>query len=208
MSAEQVGDGNLPAALVRLTNAIHALTSPQQSYIEGQHRIAPSLYMQLWDATAGSQGTDMGTHARSMPTVWLDALQIRMEIDTALEVWQPQYTGTPPTVGRLKWLANKSWRPQDVRNIDQISAACEEWAKDITALLYPEPKWTLPTPCPACNSAVVYRKDSGGERVRQPALQIGPQGCFCANCKAYWGPDKFMWLSKLLGFEKPAGLLE
>jgi hypothetical protein len=44
--------------------------------------------------------------------------------------------------------------------------------------------------------------------IRQPALQIGPNGCTCSKCRAHWPPEKFLWLANLLGFEKPLGLVE
>jgi predicted RNA-binding Zn-ribbon protein involved in translation (DUF1610 family) len=132
-----------------------------------------------------------------------------MEIDTALEIWQPQYTGTPPAVGRLRGLQARKWRPQDVHGIDQISAACEAWAKDITALLNPVSVKHVAAACPACGTKTIHRRDSGGELVRQPALQIvALQGCTCLHCHTTWAPQYYLHLCRVLGFDMPAGVLE
>ena len=98
----------------------------------------------------------------------------------------------------MRALAARSWRPQDVRAVEDITAIIEAWSVGIDQLLRPARRWSLPAACPACNVAVVYR-NHGGERVRQPALQVGADGCICQNCKTVWALDKFVFLSRLLG---------
>jgi hypothetical protein len=45
--------------------------------------------------------------------------------------------------------------------------------------------------------------------VRQAALQIvAATGCRCLNCDATWTPDRYLLLIKVLGFDKPAGVLD
>jgi hypothetical protein len=62
---------------------------------------------------------------------------------------------------------------------------------------------------PACGATTVYRKDSTGELVRQPALQIvAEHGCTCQACRYTWAPSHYLLLCKVLGFELPAGVLE
>lgn len=200
-------EGSLPQAKLRLSRAVWALIDPQRQMFDGEMRSAPSLYLQLRDSVPGAQGSGHGT-ARSLPPCWLDAIDLLSEIDTALEIWQPQADGVPVTVGRLRVLEAKGWRPQDTRQVEQIAANLEAWALEIVALLDPPAKKTLPNPCPACNTATVYRRDSGGELVRQPALQFGPQGCYCVKCRAVWAPNRFLFLAKVLGYEMPAGVLE
>lgn len=208
MSAEQVGDGNLPAARTRLERAISALIDPQQTFLDGQLRRGASRYMLLWDATPGEQITGRRELSATAVT-WIEALRLRIEIDTRVEITQPAYCGVPPTVGRLKHVLKRTWRPQDVGYVDKMAKAVEEWCVEIDELLNPTPKWTLPAPCPACGKSRVYKRDSAGETVRQPALQIGPNGCYCANpeCDGYWAPEHFVFLSKLLG-TLPENVLE
>ena len=210
MSAPQPAeDGNLPAARRDLDNAIHQLIEPRSTIHNNQIVTAPSLYMQLWDAVSGenNNGGGAGGGTKSRPPFWTDAFDLCNEIDQAVEAWQPAYTGVPPTIGRLKWLQDRKWRPQDVHSINQIIQAVTEWAAGITELMNPTPKWTLPNPCPACGKAVVYRKDGAGEQVRQPALQLGPNGCHCLHCRTLWAPDKFVFLARVLG-NLPDNVLE
>lgn len=200
-------DGNLPAALRQLGQAIHKLTDPTTAWINNQTTQAPSPYQQLQDATPGQQGTGHGP-SRSIPPCWLDAIELLNEIDLAVEIMQPAYTGTPPTIGRLKWLLQRKWRPQDTHQIEQLATNIHTWATEIETLLNPEPQWTLPNPCPACQTAVIYRKDISGDLIRKPALTIGPNGCTCLNCKAQWGPAYFTHLARVLGYQMPTGVLE
>jgi hypothetical protein len=134
-------------------------------------------------------------------------VDLRNEIDVAVEAWQPAFTGVPPSVGRLRCIQTRRWRPQDTRQIEQIANAVRAWADAVDALLNPPRHWTLPSPCPSCNTAIVYRRDSGGEMIRQPALQIDPEGCFCTKCRAHWTPDKFVFLARVLG-SLPENVLE
>jgi hypothetical protein len=146
---------------------------------------------------------------------WLDAFQLRDEIDQALAIWQPAYTGVPPTIGRLKCLQARPWRPQDTHQISQITTAILEWTADIDALLDPEPVVFLmaphssePAACTNCGTRRVYRIDSAGERVRQPALKVTKDGCRCQNCHASWEPGQLRLLAAALGYPLPAGVLE
>lgn len=193
-------DGALPLALNLLEDAMHALCGPRSQIVEGRVIYSPSRYLQLRDALMGEQvNTGGGGGSKSRPPMWTDAFDLLNEIDVAVEVWQPAFTGVPPTVGRLHWLQQRKWRPQDVRQITQITQAVAEWAASIDALLDPPRKWTLPNPCPACNTAIVQRRDGAGENVRQPALHLDPTGCTCLRCKAHWPPEQFVFLSRVLG---------
>lgn len=210
MIAEPVTeDGNLPAALRLLADAIHRLCGPQSRFLEGKLLYSDSRYLQLQDSIHGEQvNAGGGGGSKSQPPCWLDGVQLLDEIDTSVAIWQPAFTGVPPTVGRLRWIEQRSWRPQDCKQIEQITGAVAEWAAEIDALLDPPQRWTLPDPCPSCGAKTAYRRDSGGERVRGPALQIDPQSCRCNACGASWGQDRFQWLGRLLGREKPAGVIE
>lgn len=198
-------DGNLPAALDKLHAAVTKLVDPVKAMNpNGPVLEAPSMYGQLVsEVPASSGGGDFRAIKQSKLPVWADALDLLREIDVAVAAWQPDGDSTP---SRLRVLAAKRWRPQDVKRIEQIAVAVESWAAAISALLDPPRRWTLPSPCPACGVKIVYRQQHG-ERVRQPALQIGPNGCECANCHTVWAPDRFTFLAKLLGC-LPDGVLE
>ncbi|ALA48631.1 hypothetical protein POPTART_85 [Mycobacterium phage PopTart] len=217
-------DGNLPAAKTRLGNAISALIDPKPEYTEGTTRWRDSLYDQLTEEIPGSQG-NASRIPQSSPPLCIDAVELKTEIDATVAAWEPSSywvfgppypvpqrdltrEHTPLTVLRLQLLERRPWRPQDTHGIEQISGRIEAWCESIKTMLNPPPKWSLPNPCPACDTAIVYRKNSAGETVRQPALQIGPSGCVCQNCHHEWGPQLFQHLANVLGYELPAGVLE
>ena len=187
--------------------AVGALIDPGKELVGGELRLGPSLYDQLVAelAATATRGETRGTH-KSMPPVWVEAMDLRVEIDDAVRAWQPDGASTPD---RLRGLAARRWRPQDTRSVEQIAANLESWAAPIKALLSPQHVKHVSSPCPACNATHVYRRDAAGEMVRMPALQIvADTGCTCQGCGAHWAPDRYLWLCKVLGFELPAGVLE
>jgi hypothetical protein len=203
-------DGNLPAALRALDLAVHALCDPQHQYLESRLLTMPSLYLQLMDAVTGEQvNTGGGGGAKSRPPLWLDALKWLQEIDLALEVWQPAYSGVPATVGRCHWLLQRKWRPQDADRIEKMAETIRLWAVKIDELLNPPRVTTITAPCPACGTQFVHRRDDLGENVKMPALQIvADKGCTCQACRYTWEPSHYIHLCRVLGFEMPKGVLE
>ena len=217
MSAVQpVEDGNLPAARRRLEVAVWALVDPQSQIIEGKMRHAPSLYLQLRDAVPGQQAGSRG-QARSVVPFWPDALKLLEEIDTRIEIEQPMFNGVPPTVGRLRHILARKWKPQQTRYIEEFAAVVEGWVKEIDALLNPEPSVFLYAPtgsgaaaCTACGTQYVWKKDSGDNDTpkRQPALKVTKDGCRCQRCRASWEPGQLRMLAAALGYPLPDGVLE
>ncbi len=208
----------LPGAIARLRHAIRDLIEPATQYTNNQLLSAPSLYVQLFDATPSEHISGRRELAATAVT-WIDALRLRWEIDDAVEIAADvppagvarcaRHTDTEPaTIWRLRAIQARTWRPQDVYYIQKMTKAIQEWAAEIRALLDPRPDWRLPDPCPSCDTQVVYvRKD--GELVRQDALKISPDGCHCLACHAEWVfPARLAFLAKLLGRALPAGVLE
>lgn len=212
-------DGNLPQARRHLSNAVSALIDPKpdaRKMDDGTQRIdwIEPLYDQLCEAIPGGQG-NASRVAQSSPPMCIDAAELKHEIDTAVSTWEPRPVIdpektqlTPMTVVRLQSLEKRTWRPQDAKGVEQIATNIESWCESIKTLINPPPRWHLPNPCPACNVAVVYRKNSGDETVRQPALQIGPTGCVCQNCHHEWAPAYFQHLARVMGYDLPVGVLE
>lgn len=214
MSQPNHEDGNLPAARQELSNAISALIDPKPEHHQGTTHWRDSLYDQLTDEIPGGQG-NASRVPQSSPPLCIDATELKHEIDTTVSTWEPRppidaNNPTPPhiTIIRLQTLEKRGWRPQDTHTITQITNNLQTWANGIKNLLNPQPRWHLPNPCPACAVAVVYRKNSAAETVRQPALQIGPAGCKCQNCHHEWAPEYFQHLANVLGYQLPAGVLE
>ncbi|MDO3096770.1 DUF7341 domain-containing protein [Mycobacteroides abscessus] len=212
-------DGDLSGALEKLRDGVSALTDPKLQIVEGRKEWAEPLYASLCDAVESVEGSGvfMGV-AKSQPPIWTDAFDLRNEIDVQVKTWQPDpgvFDGdltrppTPETVRRLRILESlKTWRPQDTKTLDGYSNSIENWCNRINHLLNPEPVKTVSAPCPACQKRWVYRRDSSGENVRQPALQLTAQGCSCQACHYTWGPQYFMHLAAVLECPLPEGVLE
>lgn len=218
MSAQPVHeDGNLSAALTALADAITELCNPRSQLIEGRLVYVPSWYLQLRDASQGQQSSPGGGGgSKSRPPGWIDAFDQLREIDIAVEAWQPAFKGVPPTVGRLRCIQARPWRPQDVDKIEQIVQVLKEWVSSIEALFSDEPVralWAAEgggfAACPHCDQTMAKKCDRGGEWVQYPALQVMRDGSTrCMACKTAWGPDLAMWVCRQLGYLLPAGVLE
>lgn len=230
MNAAHESDGYLPAALNQLHDAIHTLTQPRPQYVDRDNdqpiiTWLDSWYTTLQDAVAGQTGPRSG--GRNTLPLWTDALDLLNEIDTAVQAWHPKepiYDGdltpenppTPITIRRLHAIEKRKWRPQDVNGINQIVTCLEAWVKTIETtldgqrirFLYAAESKHL-AKCPACDTDIVRRKDSSGETVRQPALQIHPDGStHCIACRYTWGPERMQILAAALGYPLPPGVLQ
>ena len=207
-----MADGNILAEKVKLKRAVDSLTERRNHTVcQGQPVSEPSLYVQLRSDLAGTQG-DTKTPARSLPPIWIDACILLEKIDKQTRQWHPEPGDTP---FRLQSLSFKAWRPQDCDHVREITRTVDMWCGDITNMIEPERRLTIHTPnddlaaCPSCGNTWIYRKDSGGDNVRVPALKwTANVGFECAACKAHWAPEQTMFFSKLLGFELPEGVLE
>ena len=196
---------NLPGVRRAFQDAIQALIGRTRTLIARDDGTtepawADPLLDQLRDYVAGAQGTGNGSHARSMPPVVLDAVDLSDQITRTVREWTTQLIGT--TTSRLASIEELAWRPQDVPWLQDRTAELTWWAARIRELLDPPRRWTLPAPCPQCDTTTVYRQDSAGETVRQPALQIGAHGCECQKCRTYWPPESFVVLAAAIGIER------
>lgn len=201
-----MADGNIQAARTRLGRAVQKLCAPRP-LIHYHHTLyAPSLYQCLQSDLAGTQG-DTRTPAKSLPPIWLDASMLLQDIDTQTIKWAPIPGDTPQ---RLQRMASQTFRPQDTDTVNSMAGTVDGWSESVMNLLDPESrKYISGAACPSCGKQTVYRKDSAGETVRQPALKlVVSQGCTCQCCGAFWAPDKFLFLGRLLGHEIPEGVLE
>jgi hypothetical protein len=187
-------DGALPLAKRQLEDAVAAIADPQPAYAGGTCRWADPLYAQLRGALRDRpQRHNPGW--RAVAPCRLDVLALLVEIDAAVRSWCPDGKGT---TDRLHQLIGRGYRPQDVALITGYSDRLQGWAITTTELLQPEAKVYLRQACPVCAARYAYR-DRLGERVRAPALKVSESGCWCLACGAYWGPDQFHWLARLLG---------
>lgn len=211
MTAEKaVEDGNLPAARRNLSNAISRLIDPKPHTHDGQIRWAEPLYVQLVDAIPGTQGTRSAV-PQSSPPLNLNAAELKAEIDTAVAIWEPNPIidrDEHMTIIRLQAFEERRWRPQDVTDIEAIVSKLLGWCEKIVGELDPKPNRTLPNPCPQCKTAIVHRRNSAGEVVRQPALKIDTDKCVCQSCRAEWDKGTYPFLARVLGYDKPEGVID
>ncbi|GFG74739.1 DUF7341 domain-containing protein [Mycobacterium botniense] len=200
----------------QLDYAISALIDPKPQHTGTRIVWLDSLYDQLREAVPGTKRDRTGI-AASQPPAWIDALDLLREIDATVAHWEPSWPqnhrnpaglSTPVTILRLRAIQSRKWRPHDVADIHDKTGAIRKWAERITNMLTDTPVKHLPAACPACGKKTIYRHDSAGELVRQPALQITTAGCVCQHCRTTWGPERFLFLAKVLGYELPAGVLE
>lgn len=205
-------DTYLPGALTRLENAIADLCEPVQHVVGDRRETAPSWLEQLQDARSGKRGDGANRASKPITELWLDAVMLLDEIQTAVTAWQPArfacHAECVSIPGRLASLRARSWRPQDVKSLDQISENLETWVKQISALLSGAGDLTLPNPCPECGKRMGHKIDSTGERVQCIALHVSISGAECFACHARWPADQLTFLGRLLDYQPPAGVLE
>ena len=200
-----MADGNITAAARKLNLAVDRLCKPRMAVYHDQIRYALSLYRQLQEDLPGKKG-DSRTPAKSLPPLWIDAAQLRIDMDSQTRSWCPKEQGIPQRLGNL---SAKTWRPQDTDLVTEMARMVDMWCETILHLLDPESVKHISAPCPSCGRAFIYRRDSAGESVRQPALKVVTNvGASCQHCDAHWAPDRYMFLCRLLGFDLPEGVLE
>lgn len=216
-------DGSLHESRRHLEDAISKLIDPRSELVEGRLEWTDSLYVQLQESLPGNQGGGSSGQARSLPPAWTDAIDTLMQIDTAVEAWEPRPVldasddDPPPiTVIRLRAIEARKWRPQDCGSIEQLVVIIKEWVSDVEGLFINEPiraLWAAEgggfAACPSCDKTMAKKRDRGGEMVQYPALQVMSDGATrCMACKTSWGPEYAMWVCRQLGYPLPSGVLE
>jgi hypothetical protein len=187
-----------PLALARqwLDDAVRTLADPVQVRTGDVHGWSDPLYVRLRVALPGGRrtGRRRPAHTSRLPCR-VDVLALLVEIDTTVGSWEHGKT----TVERLHQLTARSWRPQDCALINGYGAQLERWAMTAAELLAEIPTVALEVACPRCDASFMYRRDSAGDRVRVRTLRVSEAGCECLACGAFWPPERFEWLARLLG---------
>lgn len=198
----------LPVAREKLRDAIFALIRVRRHTIHVDTKIKRvkllSRYDELAQAVAAHRGGSGGKWQGQLP-FWVDAMMLLGEIDDAVVKMHPAPNEWPGwTAERLQVLEAKKWRPQDCDDVFKHAKELETLVALVDKLFNPQPI-PLDDACPKCGVKTVYR-NSDGEQVRTPALQITELGCTCGNCKANWPVDHLPLLGRLLGY-KPKALI-
>lgn len=200
-----MSDGNIKAALASLKRAVSDLIDPRPIIAHDRTLWTPALYQALCSDLAGRQG-DTRMPAKSLPPLWVDAVDLLTRIDCQVRRWVRE-PGTTPM--KLLALTVRPWRPQDTDLVTDMTRTITSWAAQITQLLTPEDRKALDSfACPACGKRWCHTRDSAGEVVRRATLTITAAGCSCGHCQAHWPPEKYLFLARLLGMSLPEGVVD
>jgi hypothetical protein len=189
----------LQLARRRLDDAVHSLVDPIPLWDHGTARWSDAVYVRLRGAITARTVGRRHVMAGSRAPCRIDVLTPVVDIDRAVGSWEPDAKGT---VERLHQLAGHGWRPQDYELLSGYCGAIEKWVIATAELLGDrQVAVALRLPCPSCGEQFVYRHNGSESPVRSWALRVSEDGCECQVCRAYWPPQEFHWLAKLLGCE-------
>lgn len=162
----------------------------------------PSLYTQIREDVQGLSGSAGHGVSESRPPLWVDGVDWLHRVDRIAEAWTPDQTGG--TVARLDELTRHAFGPADTAWLKKSGAVIKDVVEKGEVLLLGEEvrRFDVVAPCPDCGTTTVYRKDSGGDRVRQTALQLTVRGCTCVACGTWWDRDHLNFLAEVIGCER------
>lgn len=163
----------------------------------------PSLYTQIRDDIQGLTGTTGLGKSESRPPLWVDGIDWLNKVDAIAEAWTPHHTGG--TVERLDELTrNHTFGPDDTSWLHQSAKTVRAVVVEGENLLQGQQvrRFDVVAPCPECGKRTVYRRDSGGDMVRQTALQLTVHGCTCVACGTWWDRDHLNFLAEVIGCER------
>ncbi len=159
------------------------MCDPQPERIGDGYRWRPALYSELRCGLTAQPLRRRALQQRSRAPLRIEVLNLLIEIDQTAARWDPDGQDTSE---RLRAIAARAWRPQDVELLERYRDELLRWTLAATELLTPTPRVFLPMPCPRCNARHAYHRNTRGESVRTAALQVSETGCECLACKASW----------------------
>lgn len=162
----------------------------------------PSLYTQIRDDIQGLTGNHGQGVSESRPPLWVDGIDWLHRADTIAADWNPTTVGG--TVARFDELTRQPFGPDDTPQLRGYISILARLVSDGETLLQGEEvrRMDVVAPCPNCGTTTVYRKDSGGDIVRQTALQLTIHGCTCVACGQRWARDHLNFLAEVIGCER------
>lgn len=163
----------------------------------------PSMYTQIRDDVDGISGEAAARGASaSRPPLWVDGIDWITTADAIAHEWAPGNPGG--TVARLDDLTRHPFGPDDTAWLIDANKRLAKLASAGNQLLQGEEirRLDVVAACPQCRQTVVYRKDSGGDRVRKTALQLTVYGCKCVSCGAFWDREHLNFLAEVIGCER------
>lgn len=203
-------EADLPAAVDELYRATAELIDGRKQFVNGRVLAGPSMYEALLGEIPAKSSGDTYSRGvgRSVPPVWADAVDLRATIDGRVAEWaKTSRRREVSTPARLRALAATRWRPQDAAQVLSYATEITAWVRTIQNLIEPVSVKAVSEPCPHCGRRWWYTHRDG-EQIRQPALQLVIEtGCTCQACGAFWPPERFLFLVRLLGLDVPAGVV-
>lgn len=162
----------------------------------------PSLYTQIREDIQGLSGNQGQGVSESRPPLWVDGIDWIGKVDRLAEAWTPN--GEGGTVSRLDELTKHPFGPSDAAWLKKSTKMVEGIVTEGEVLLQGEEvkRFDVVAPCPQCGTTTVYRKDSGGDIVRQTALQLTVRGCTCVACGTWWDREHLNFLAEVIGCER------
>jgi hypothetical protein len=174
-----------------------AFADPIPESVNGACRWADPLYLRLRVALSGGRtARRVVMQRRSQLPCRVDLLALLYQIDHTVAAWTPDAKGG--TIERLHQLAGRGRRPQDCRLMAFYTGELGHWVVTAEGFLTPPVRVDLHMPCPSCGARFTYRRDDAGDRVRVRALRLSETGCRCQASQAWWPPEQFEWLARLL----------
>lgn len=161
----------------------------------------PSLVDQLIEAIPGGGDSDHGrpSAGSTRAAVALDVVELvhAMQeatrcrtlrgLSEALRAWAQQA---------------RHWRTGNPEYLLQAASAAEAWVSTGRTLLNPPKRWSFMAACPQCETSVTHVRDSSGEVVRRPALELDPATgtarCLAPGCGARWDSRRLLLLAQVL----------
>ena len=151
---------------------------PATVSLGGVYRFATPIYLGLRQALNGSKTYRTGVH-RSLLPCRVDVLSLLIDIDRTSAGWLPD--GKGGTLGRLRQLAGKAWRPQDCDLLGGYTDRLDCWVLTATELLRPTPRVFLAgAACPCCGARSAYVRNAE-RRAGSPARSEGVRGRCCVR---------------------------
>lgn len=162
----------------------------------------PPLYTQIRDEVDGLSGMEGHGKSESRPPLWVDGIDWVHSVDKYANRWLPD--NGEGTASRFDEASRAPYGPDDTAWLKKRTDEIEALVRKGEELLQGEEarRFDVVAPCPQCGTQTVYRKDSGGDHVRQAALQLTIHGCACVACGTWWDRDHLNFLAEVIGCER------
>lgn len=197
---DEIAKQDLADVVQRLQVVADALVGREVAYLDGTTLTYLSLYEELCELSSGGGGNGesyAATFERGQAPMWITGWALVYEIDTAVALW----TDAGNTVDGIRQLTERHWTTDQLRQLTELTDNIVKWVGAAERLINPRTV-QVRRPCPVCAARYTYTKDTHGDHVRTPALQLDAEGVRCLSCRASWGLDQAEFLQRLMESEE------